>query len=364
MSFAFYRYPHEKEYTAVSQHGDAVQFGAYNELNGCSGFVFAPFRISERHPLLLIRPDRVERRKVPEDADITDYTTLCGASCSDGHAMTDAEGYQRYAEVFSRFHSRLTDGTFSKIVLSRCSDISFSGPLHAENLFMRACSLYPRMFIALVSTPQSGIWLMATPEILVERKDGRWHTVALAGTMRIGNNDTDDDLSLRRQEGDISEWSNKNIAEQRHVSSYIKECLGRFAVNVSMTRAYTARAGMVKHLKSDFMFDVCNGGDIGCLIDSLHPTPAVCGLPKREVYEFIAGNEGYDRAYYSGFAGPLSCCGETHLYVTLRCMSIDGNSARLYAGGGLMPESEVDNEWLETEAKMETMRRCLLTRKI
>lgn len=356
MAFAFYRYPYEDEYTAVSQaDGDVIRLGSYRELDGQSGFVFAPFSITEEHPLLLIQPDRVDRKVVPDCEDL--FADMSGDTL-------DEYGYQRYKKVFALFHSKLADGSFSKIVLSRCSDEHVADELSAEDLFLRACSLYPRMFIALVSTPLSGTWLMATPEILLERKDDRWHTMALAGTMSVDANDNDDELRKRKATGDISEWSGKNIMEQRYVSSYINECLERFAVNVSMTGPYTVRAGMVKHLASDFMFDIGCKGDWGNLIGALHPTPAVCGIPKLAAYDFIKRNEGYDRAYYSGFAGPLSCCGETHLYVTLRCMRIDGSSVRLYAGGGLLPESDADNEWLETEAKMGTMRRCLAIRKI
>ena len=123
---------------------------------------------------------------------------------------------------------------------------------------------------------------------------------------------------------------------------------------------YTARAGFVKHLRSDFYFDM-DAADIGKLVNKLHPTPAVCGIPKADTYKFICENEAYDRMYYSGFAGPLNINKEegTHLYVTLRCMQIDGCRCRLYAGGGLLADSEVYDEWLETEAKMDTMRRCL-----
>ena len=140
---------------------------------------------------------------------------------------------------------------------------------------------------------------------------------------------------------------------------YIKECLYGYSSAINETGPYTARAGLVKHLRSDFYFKI-NVTDIGKLIEKLHPTPAVCGIPKSDAYNFICENEAYDRKYYSGFAGPLNMCEEgTHLYVTLRCMQIDKCKCRLYAGGGLLADSEVYDEWLETEAKMDTMRRCL-----
>ena len=121
---------------------------------------------------------------------------------------------------------------------------------------------------------------------------------------------------------------------------------------------------MVKHLASDFFFSLKPGCNIGDVISTLHPTPAICGMPKAETYDFILANESSKRAYYSGFAGPLNCDEGTHLYVTLRCMEIGDGYCRLYAGGGLLSDSVEENEWLETEAKMETMRRCLAIKRI
>ena len=91
----------------------------------------------------------------------------------------------------------------------------------------------------------------------------------------------------------------------------------------------------------------------------LHPTPAVCGLPKEETYRIIRENEGYDRSYYSGFIGWLAPEGKSDLYVNLRCMNILRGSFVLYAGGGILASSEIESEWLETEAKMQTMKRLI-----
>jgi 2-succinyl-5-enolpyruvyl-6-hydroxy-3-cyclohexene-1-carboxylate synthase len=98
---------------------------------------------------------------------------------------------------------------------------------------------------------------------------------------------------------------------------------------------------------------------IGDLLQELHPTPAVCGLPKEEAFRFIPDNEGYDRSYYSGFTGWLDTEGHTDIYVNLRCMEIKPGEAILYAGGGILASSEVESEWMETGDKMNTMRSIL-----
>ena len=184
---------------------------------------------------------------------------------------------------------------------------------------------------------------MATPEVLVRNDMHRWHTMALAGTMKWRGEVCGEAL-----------WSDKNIQEQRYVSTYLAHCLGRFGAGITETEPRTVRAGQLVHLRSDFRFTLPDGRKIGDLINASHPTPAICGLPKDEAYRFILSNEHISRRYYSGFAGPFDPDGTTHLYVSLRCMQIFDNYYRLYAGGGLLSDSTEQQEWDETEAKMET----------
>ena len=122
---------------------------------------------------------------------------------------------------------------------------------------------------------------------------------------------------------------------------------------------FTVQAGEMAHLKSLFSFALDRTDLLGDLLERLHPTPAVCGLPKEEAYRFILREEGYDRSYYSGFVGWLDPAGKTDLYVNLRCMNIQSHALTLFAGGGILPDSVPEEEWQETKDKMETMRRLL-----
>lgn len=113
------------------------------------------------------------------------------------------------------------------------------------------------------------------------------------------------------------------------------------------------------HLRSDFSFTLPDNNHIGDLLLSLHPTPAVCGLPKKTAFDFIIRHEHTPRRYYSGFMGMLDPQAQTSLYVSLRCMNIEQDLCHLYAGGGLLKDSIEELEWQETEAKLDTMRRCI-----
>ena len=156
-------------------------------------------------------------------------------------------------------------------------------------------------------------------------------------------------------------WSVKNIREQRLVSTYISKCLASHAHDIDLRGPMTAHAGALVHLKSEFTFKLNDASKVGNLIDELYPTPAVCGIPKDATREFICAHEPAPRHYYSGFMGPLNMGGNSDLYVSLRCMKIDGNRCTLFAGGGLISDSIEQQEWEETEAKMGTMLRCLNT---
>lgn len=354
--FAIYRMPHEKACAVVS--------GTISPLRpdlGARGFVIAPFGHGDTTPRLLIGG---EGRVLAADSDsvpcsIREQIDSC-CSRNVGSGDTVASGRSAYSDDFSRFHSQLESGRFDKLVLSRRSAIHT--PCRPFELFARACERYPRMFITLFSTPQSGTWLMATPELLLEGKGDRWHTMALAGTMRLEGDALrfDDPVGTRLS----MMWSEKNIQEQRYVATYTCAVLRRFANDVREEGPRTVRAGRLVHLRSDFSFTM-PPGDAGRLIEALHPTPAVCGLPKDEALRFITANEHCPRLYYSGFAGPVGFDDATSLFVSLRCMQICGSCCLLYAGGGLLTDSDEQSEWEETEAKMDTMREiCTATKRI
>ena len=323
-----YRLPDAERYMRIRSRQDPLSLSSYEELNGRHGFVFSPFVISESTPLLLIQPDDVE--ELPCELPDSDV-------CNVEELLSDTEDYH---SDFQCFHTELLNRHFQKIVLSRHIDVRCSEKLNPMHLFLKACALYPHQFICLISTPKNGTWLMATPEVLVEKhaESTAWHTMALAGTMR--------------EEG---AWSEKDCREQQYVADYIAQHLANHSVEVKRSLPYTRVAASLYHRCTDFQFTLKDDEHIGNVISSLHPTPAVCGIPKRETQEFILQHESHNRQYYSGFCGPLGMDDTTHLYVSLRCMQLMKYQCRLYAGGGLLDDSDETREWKETEYKLNTM---------
>lgn len=328
--FALYRLPYARDYKRVA--GAVRTFPSLQALSSQQGFVIAPFAATAERPILLIEPDG--NTAASDAVELPSIGTI-----------PNDDGRENYHIDFLIFHAHLKNGDFQKLVLSRSTILPKTSADDPMTLFHRACQLYPRMFVALVYTPQSGMWLTATPETLLSGIDGRWQTMALAGTMPW----SDEVL-----------WSDKNLQEQRYVATYITRQLEHFTSDFTEDGPYTARAGHLAHLRSDFRFTLLDSARMGDLLYALHPTPAVCGLPKHKAFSFILRNEHHERTYYSGLMGPLALNGKTHLFVTLRCMQLFADAYKLYAGGGLLCDSKEEQEWQETETKMDTMRRVVV----
>lgn len=356
-SFALFRYPFSNTATLIMQSkGDTRRLTDYEEIGNEEGFVVAPFckdknkpgNKSQENDLLLIKADEKIDIKLSQ-IHSNSHVQQCLKSVSLQEITSEDTNKEDYMKDFFLCKDALQRGDFRKIVLARSKEIKREGnsckeeASHLLNLFRIAAESYPRVMVALVSTPESGTWLFATPEILVEHVGNEWHTMALAGTMNY-------------EEG--AKWSDKNIQEQRLVASYIDKQLRPITQSIKEEGPVSARAGSLVHLRSDFTFNLCEEKHIGDVIASLHPTPAICGLPKEDSLGFILEKEHCHRSYYSGFIGYTSDS-ESHLFVSLRCMQIFSNAYRLYAGGGLLKESEADDEWNETKEKMKMMEFCI-----
>ncbi|WP_298553704.1 isochorismate synthase [uncultured Parabacteroides sp.] len=352
-SFALWRIPGESSRFAMQASGSARLLYNIEELDGQSGFVVAPFHVSKRHPIVLIRPD-IQELPLDEEKDApcprdksfmlmdqTFHAHVTNVSCKENPK-------EDYSRRFNSFIEPLRRKQFEKLVLSRSQTIpAGKADFSPAAAFLKATGRYKYSYVYLCHTPATGTWLGCTPEIILSGEKGEWHTVALAGTQPLQNGELP------------TEWDDKNREEQEYVAFYIRKQLQALGIRPTETPPAPVRAGELSHLKSDFCFPLPDNKKLGDLLKRLHPTPAVCGLPKEETYRFIRENEGYDRSYYSGFIGWLAPEGKSDLYVNLRCMNILADAFVLYAGGGILASSETESEWLETEAKMQTMKQLI-----
>jgi len=250
---------------------------------------------------------------------------------------------------FKSVMQALRIGRCDKVVLARKVRLQ----LYADNLdmfrvFSAACHVYPHNYVAMWHTPQTGTWLTATPELILSRTaDNLCHTMALAGTMSANN------PSASKIEG----WSEKNVEEQRLVQQHISHVLTDLGIQYNSSSLRIVPSGDLLHLRTDYQFP--SPEDVTSLLNKLHPTPAVLGMPTDAAREVLENAEHLEREYYAGFSGPLSADGSFSLYVTLRCMHKVDKGCDLYAGSGLLPQSDAEEEWQETERKLDALRKLI-----
>lgn len=247
----------------------------------------------------------------------------------------------------------IRQGELIKIVPARNKHIELKGMLNISNIFLSLCSSYPNAFVNFIHTPSLGTWMGASPEVLIKTEENIFSTMALAGTQKaVGEN------PLKN-----AAWTQKEIEEQALVSRYIVNCFKKIRLREYEERGpKTVLAGNLLHLRSDFIVDMEATGfpQLGTvMLDLLHPTSAVCGMPRDKALEFISSHEAFDRSLFSGFIGPVNIENITSIYVNLRTARITDKYAVLYAGAGVTEDSDPAKEWEETEMKCDIIGKFL-----
>lgn len=256
----------------------------------------------------------------------------------------------RYLELVQDGINAINEGHFDKVVCARTRHVDLNSNFSIGLFFRLLIDQYPDAFVSCISHPRFGTWIGASPEILLEiDKNKRFRTIALAGTQPV--NEPKDPATAA--------WTQKEIQEQAMVSRFIINQFKKVRLREFVeTGPQTTIAGNVMHLKTNYEIDL-NKIDIKNLgtkmMRLLHPTSAVCGMPKLPSREFILREESFTRDLYSGFLGPVNFHGLTSLYVNLRTMQIAEKEAIIYAGNGITNDSTPEKEWLETELKCDTL---------
>ena len=370
-----YRKPSESKVQAfLQQEEELYTTEDFSE----SGFVFAPFDASRKSILI---PENASEKLIFEQG-VSEESSASGNTTEE---EISEEKKSAHIQLVEKAVSALKTGEMAKVVLSRKEEVRLkeADPL---KLFQELLKTYPTAFVYCWYHPEVGCWLGATPETLLKVEGNRFSTMALAGTQKF--------------QGTMNvEWGEKEKQEQQFVTDSILEDLEKTGVSssgVQSSAAYTAKAGNLLHLRTDISgtipnskFQIPNSGSksssrekgVKNLISALHPTPAVCGLPKEKAKAFILSEEKYNREFYTGFLGELNLQKntqrsrnrrnvenlayrtvkqETNLFVNLRCMKIEGDKALLFIGGGITKDSNPEAEWEETVNKPQTMKKVLL----
>ncbi|MFN8333672.1 MAG: chorismate-binding protein [Cyclobacteriaceae bacterium] len=263
---------------------------------------------------------------------------------------TSSPDKESYLQLVAKGIQQIEEGAFEKIVPSRAKRVDLPDSFDPIDTFQKLCDTYPNALISFVSIPNVGTWIGASPELLIQVENNRiFKTVALAGTKRY-----EPGTDIRNVA-----WTQKEIEEQALVSRYIISNFKKIRLREYDEQGpKTVIAGNVMHLKTTYAVDMkeTNFPQLGSvMLQLIHPTSAVCGMPLEESLAFLKANEGYDREFYAGYLGPVNVNNNICLFVNLRCMQLADTQAILYAGAGVTADSIPESEWDETEIKLNTL---------
>ena len=242
--------------------------------------------------------------------------------------------------------NEINNSELTKVVVSRKEAIQLDD-FEVLLTFKKILKTYTNAFVYVWFHPKVGLWFGATPETLLNISNRNFKTMSLAGTQVY---DASSEVV----------WKKKELEEQQLVTDFIKKQLKNVATTLQIDEKETIRAGDLLHLRTKVKGVLSKDASLKELIRGLHPTPAVCGLPREKANKFINQNENYKRTFYTGFLGELNLENKnSSLFVNLRCMRIEDKIASVYVGGGITKDSTSKKEWQETIAKTKTMKKVL-----
>lgn len=248
------------------------------------------------------------------------------------------ENQSSYEQKLDKVIAFIQENHLSKLVISRRKLLNFNdSKINLSQTFLNLCKSYPNAFVYFF-IKDGACWLGAFSELLgkFDKKTRQFTTMSLAGTLPVEES-----------------WTDKEIDEQKPVTDFIKEILNTYSSTVQQSETYDHISGNIKHLRTDFKAEI-SADQVEKLIAELHPTPAICGIPKDICTQAIADFEEHPRKFYAGY---IKVETEEFLYyfVNLRCAEFFKNAALIYVGGGITADSLPANEWRETELKSEAL---------
>ena len=252
--------------------------------------------------------------------------------------------------------ARLRRGEADKVVLAREVVARGDGVVSAGMVARGLRAAYPSCFTYVVSGADGTAFAGASPELLVRRSGTRAFAQPMAGSVARGATDAEDDRLAAERSA-----STKDVVEHRVASRFVIDALRPFAASVQAGEPEVVRFTNIQHLATSVTAELTDTpADLLTLASALHPTPAVGGWPRAAADRLIDELEAMERGWYAGAVGWIDGRGDGELAVALRCGLLWEDGARLYAGVGVMPDSDPARELEETELKFKALLSALI----
>jgi isochorismate synthase len=255
--------------------------------------------------------------------------------------------HDAWRRLVGSFAGAVGRGRLDKVVLARRLDLRSPVELDVSNALRRLAASAPES-TTYAFRRNGRTFLGATPERLVRSEGRRFRTVAVAGTIRRGA-DASEDAALAAE----LLASEKNREEQAIVVTAIREQLAPISDTLEIAaRPSIMTLRFVQHLVTEITGTLPEAHGLLSLAGLLHPTPAVGGAPRDLALALLDEHEGFERGWYAGPVGWLGADGDGELCVALRCGIVDRTRATLFAGCGIVADSDPDQEWEESRIKL------------
>jgi menaquinone-specific isochorismate synthase len=268
---------------------------------------------------------------------------------------TRAGDRNRWLAAVERTLEAIRAGALSKAVLARTLDVDLERALETVDVVLALWHQHPGTH-AFLFEPRPGTRLLgAAPEALATLRDGRVTATAVAGSVRRGAH-PDEDRALARS---LLE-SRKDRAEHRVVVEDMVARLDPLTKGVSaQADPHVLTLARIQHLETEIDARARPDRPVLSLVEALHPTPAVCGVPRDQALAFLQEAEPFHRGWYAGPVGWFDTEGEGHFVPALRTAVGEGERWRLFAGAGIVEGSDPASEWEETAIKFVPVLRAL-----
>lgn len=292
--------------------------------------------------------ERIDFEGDLKEISFSDFQNLNFLSSNLSSELIDfqEENQVEYQQKLQYVIDFIKENNISKLVISRRKLVDFEGfSVDLNQTFLNLCQSYPNAFVYFF-IKDNLCWMGAFSEVLgkFNKKTSEFETMSLAGTLPVEES-----------------WTSKELEEQKPVTLFIKNILKNFASEVNESVTYDHISGNIKHLRTDFKAQIENS-KLEDLIAELHPTPAVCGIPKDFCQKAIENFEPHPRKFYAGYI-QVETAQTIQYFVNLRCAEFFKNAALIYVGGGITAESSPEKEWKETELKSQAILKNLEIRK-
>ncbi len=258
----------------------------------------------------------------------------------------------------SKALEEIDSGKVQKIVLSRQIDIELESSIDISNILNVLGERYPRCYVFAFRKNDS-IFFGASPEKLAKISNGWIEADALAGSVARGVTEEKDELLANSL---LS--SQKDLAEQQIVVSFIKESFSKFCDEVVFSENPIIRKlPNIQHLWTPIKGKINSEQSIFTILKELHPTPAICGVPWNMALDSIREMETHDRGLFSGMVGWFNFNNEGEFAVAIRSALLKQRYIYAFAGCGIVKGSDPEFEYAESELKLKPILSLFETKK-